>query len=78
MTDESSVRAALDVTESELGPITSAVNCAGIATAGLTFSKRGRANSIACKNPESARITAAQNLSPCHHVNYAEIMSLYI
>ena len=41
MTDESSVRAALDITESELGPITSAVNCAGIGSVGLTFSKRG-------------------------------------
>ena len=41
VTDESSVRAALDITESELGPITSAVNCAGIGSVGLTFSKRG-------------------------------------
>jgi len=41
VTDEGSVRAALDMTTSELGPITAAVNCAGIATAGLTFSKRG-------------------------------------
>ena len=40
MTDEKSVREALDLT-GELGPITAAVNCAGIATAGLTFSKRG-------------------------------------
>lgn len=40
VTDEKSVREALDLA-SELGPITAAVNCAGIATAGLTFSKRG-------------------------------------
>ena len=40
MTDEKSVREALDLA-GELGPITAAVNCAGIATAGLTFSKRG-------------------------------------
>ena len=42
MTDEASVRAALEMAASELGPITAAVSCAGIATAGLTFSKRGR------------------------------------
>jgi len=44
VTDEASVRAALEMAASELGPITAAVSCAGIATAGLTFSKRGPAS----------------------------------
>lgn len=41
VTDEASVRDALELAASELGPVTAAVNCAGIATAGLTYSKRG-------------------------------------
>lgn len=44
VTNEEQVRAALEQASSELGPITAAVNCAGIATAGLTFSKRGPLN----------------------------------
>ena len=41
VTDEGSVRDAIQLATTELGPLTAAVNCAGIATGALTYSKRG-------------------------------------